>query len=86
MAGFWELPDAASLEGLRDPAVVGSFRHTIVNHRYEITVLTGNLSGEPPAGYRWLDGQALSAVPLTTVSRKALALARKNQQQGFYLS
>ena len=51
--------------------LVGSFRHTITNHNYRFTVLETNLS-RAPRGFRWLSHEDLTALPLTTASKKAL--------------
>jgi A/G-specific adenine glycosylase len=79
MAGFWELPRREDLPDLTDEQVLGEFRHTIVNHCYRVTVVTGNLDNkttDPPL--RWVSPDAEPKVPFTTVSRKALRMLKKS--------
>jgi adenine-specific DNA glycosylase len=74
LAGFWELPAPDEIPGLLAERVLGAFRHTITHHRYTITVVAGRASAAPQ-GMRWLTAEELASLPLTTASRKALALA-----------
>jgi A/G-specific adenine glycosylase len=74
MPGFWELPAPEDLPGWRAGKTAGTFRHTITNHLYTITVLSGKIS-RIPAGFRWRRRNLLTAIPLTTISRKALRLS-----------
>ena len=78
MAGFWELPGPAELPGLANIQTHGSFRHTIVHTVFEVEVSTGVLQ-RTPKGMRWTD-EAHRAIPVTTISRKALALASSGTQ------
>jgi hypothetical protein len=74
MAGFWELPAPERFHSLPETQIAGSFRHTIVNTRYIIQVLTA----PPPRsirGLKWFSLDELDAIPVTTISRKALLLA-----------
>jgi len=73
MPGFWELPAAEDLAGWREQASLGSFRHTITHHHYTVTVLHGKIS-RAPADFEWRRRDALDAIPLTTISKKALRL------------
>jgi len=73
MAGFWEFPAPEDLPGWREREILGAFRHTITHHHYTITVLTGRVS-RAPAGLQWRSREALEAIPLTTISKKALRL------------
>ena len=73
MPGFWELPAPEDLAGWREAESLGSFRHTITHHHYTVTVLHGKIS-HAPAGFEWRRRDALEAIPLTTISRKALRL------------
>jgi len=84
MAGFWELPQAEGREpepdcfshlGVRLGPAVGEFRHSITYHEYRVTVRQGILRGRRPDGCRWVARERLNALPLTTISRKALRLA-----------
>ena len=73
MAGFWELPAPAQLPGLREGAVLGTFRHTITHHHYTFTVISGR-APKVPGGFRWFRPGELGGLPLSTAARKALAL------------
>lgn len=73
MAGFWELPAPEQLPGLQLAHTLGSFRHTIANHRYLFTVFSGKIS-RSPRGMQWFAGDQLSQMPLSTSARKALGL------------
>ena len=84
MPGFWELPEASgtTLEddcfdglGLTLLDTLGEFRHGIMFRDYRGRVYGARLSGKAPRGYRWVAPDRLSHVPLTTVTRKALAVA-----------
>jgi A/G-specific adenine glycosylase len=79
MAGFWELPRREDVPGLTHEQVLGEFRHTIVNHCYRVTVVTGSLGGKiaDPA-LRWVATDDEPKVPFTTVSRKALRMLKKS--------
>ncbi len=74
MPGFWELPQAEGLEprGFILGERLKSFRHSITHHEYTATVFRAALRGRPPAGYHWISRQRLKALPLTTITRKAL--------------
>ena len=72
MAGFWELPAPEDLPSWQALDTVGSFRHTITQHHYTVTVLSGTVLRIPP-GFRWRRA-SLDRIPLTTVARKALRL------------
>ena len=74
MAGFWELPDIQDIADI-EAAWVGIFRHTIVNTLFEVQVHTGSLR-RAPKGMRWADPEERD-LPITTISRKALALITK---------
>jgi A/G-specific adenine glycosylase len=74
LAGFWELPAREQLPGLRAPRVIGTFRHTITHHHYQVTVWAGAVASAPrPLG--WIAVTDLRAMPLSTTARKALRLA-----------
>ncbi len=70
--GFWTLPE--KLPNARPAAQVGAFRHTIVNRRYAVRVFEASPI-PAPSGMRWLDSRALANEPISSVARKALALA-----------
>ncbi len=79
MAGFWELPDASLLPSLKVRRPAGVFTHTIMNRRYRIQVVAGRLT-KVPAGldspkFQWIARKEMSEMPVSTIARKALALA-----------
>jgi A/G-specific adenine glycosylase len=71
MAGFWELPEAAQLPVARLGQALGSFRHSITNHDYNLHVVAASVRGTP-RGYQWVAPERLNAIPLATTTRKAL--------------
>jgi A/G-specific adenine glycosylase len=74
LAGFWDLPEPHQLPDAVLGDAVAALRHSIVNHRYSITVLRATVP-RAPAGFRWFPLSALSEIPLATVARKALLAA-----------
>lgn len=75
MAGFWELPEAEQLPAATVLKELGSFRHTITSHHYEVRVLSARLRKAPP-GFRWAGKDEMVALPISTMARKALRVAR----------
>lgn len=73
MAGFWELPAKESLSGW-DGEAIGEVSHQIVNDRLRIVVWEGGPPAALPAG-RWFAAGELPGIPVTTITRKALAVA-----------
>jgi A/G-specific adenine glycosylase len=76
MAGFWELPDPTQLPESRVGARLGSFRHSITHHLYTVTVFEAE-PGDVPQGLEWIPESRLESIPLSTLARKALALAAR---------
>jgi A/G-specific adenine glycosylase len=74
MPGFWELPEPAAL-GLSHRRQLGTFQHAITHHNYTVGVVRGRLSGPQPASCEWVAQASLAALPLATITRKALLLA-----------
>ncbi len=74
MPGFWELPALDAVAPSGPPVRIGSFAHSIVNTRYQVQVWRGAAS-QTPAGMEWFALNRLAEIPVTTVSRKALAQA-----------
>ncbi len=72
-SGFWELP---RLDLFPNAAArkVSEFTHRIVNDRFRVTVRTAG--DQVPAGPpgRWFGPAELDSVPVTTITRKALAV------------
>jgi A/G-specific adenine glycosylase len=77
LAGFWELPSPEQLPELDATREIGTFRHTITHHRYEVTVRAGRLARKAPAALplRWIPIGTLPSLPVSTTARKALRLA-----------
>jgi A/G-specific adenine glycosylase len=74
MRGFWELPAPEDVPLLQLLNNAGTFQHTIVNTRYRVRVLIAEaLPKGKPAG-EWFALDQLPQIPLTTITRKALAL------------
>jgi A/G-specific adenine glycosylase len=84
MPGFWEAPytegadlGPSSLDGLGIELAkpVGTFRHGIMFRSYAGVVYTGRLSGTKPEEYRWLTAAERAKLPVSTITKKALAAA-----------
>jgi A/G-specific adenine glycosylase len=78
LGGFWELPMWERGEEAPSPGLVlerhlGNVRHTITGTRLEIAAYRASVRGKV-RGSKWLPVPQLSRFPVTTVSRKALAL------------
>jgi len=74
LAGFWELPEAAHLRTAQRTEMLGQFRHSITRHDYSVEVWRAKVN-KAPAGFRWVSREEMPRLPLTTMARKALALA-----------
>ena len=80
LADFWELP-SMSVFPSRHAVELAKLRHQIVNDRFSITVWQIVFDGLESAGMpdgEWVEVTQLDRIPLTTVTKKALA-ARKNR-------
>lgn len=76
MAGFWELPTLDELPHAKYLGrTFGEFRHTITHHHYTLKVIAANAALPDDETYCWIAPSQFAAIPLTTVARKALALA-----------
>jgi hypothetical protein len=82
MPGFWELPQAEAPRldascfralGIECDGLLGEFRHAITFRNYRGRVHQGTVSGVAPKGYCWVSRSRLPELPLTTITRKALA-------------
>ena len=89
MPGFWELPQAEAPRldgscfgalGIECDGLLGEFRHAITFRSYRGRVHHATLRGRAPAGYHWISPGRLSELPLTTITRKALAAAGRNEE------
>lgn len=72
LAGFWELP-AKSLFPDWTGQAAKQIVHQIVNDRFRITVWEGSAPGILPTAGKWFNPADLTTIPLTTITRKALA-------------
>jgi A/G-specific adenine glycosylase len=73
LAGFWDLPEPHQLPRATLGEAIAGLRHSIVNHRYFITVVRAAVP-RAPAGFRWFGPGALAEIPLSTVARKVVKL------------
>jgi hypothetical protein len=71
MRGFWELPEALQVPLAKREGPGHRFRHSIMNHNYVVTVERAQLA-RAPKGFRWLSERERQALPLSTMSTKAL--------------
>lgn len=77
LEGFWELPAREVVQGARLEGVLTELRHAITRYDYRIAIVRARVDGTP-AECRWTPLGALASLPLSTVTRKALAaLARE---------
>jgi A/G-specific adenine glycosylase len=80
LRGFWQLPmwernEAPLLPGLALREPLGTVRHTITENRLEVAVFRASFRGRLRKGEsRWLSLTDFRSFPVTTISRKALAL------------
>jgi len=72
LAGFWELPEQAALPKARLLELIGRFSHSITRYRYRVEVFRASVRGTPE-GFHWIPRERLPAIPVSTMSRKALA-------------
>jgi A/G-specific adenine glycosylase len=77
LGGFWELPSSEELPKAENLEAVGSFRHSITNHNYTFTIVKATVSGAA-SRFQWFDRGQLQGIPLSTTTRKALALIKQN--------
>ncbi len=83
LADFWELPALSQLPSGRAKRLA-SFRHQIVNDRFLITLwhLTfESAESEPMPAGEWVEVSRLGRIPLTTVTKKALAARQSAAKQ-----
>ena len=73
LAGFWELPEARDMPSAQRGQSVGSFKHSITRHDYTIEVYPASAT-KAPKGFRWFLWEELEALPLSTMTRKAIEL------------
>lgn len=76
LAGFWELPARdhfSAFSKLRARKLHG-FRHQIVNDRFQVQIWRARPNGIKLPPGEWFSAPQWQEIPLTTVTRKALAL------------
>jgi adenine-specific DNA glycosylase len=86
---FWELPAKHLFPNLKGMKVT-EFSHRIVNDRFRITVwrmtlpvvLAGKRQSSMPPGGHWVRIADLQAIPLTTVTKKALTARTLDKPRG----
>jgi A/G-specific adenine glycosylase len=71
LRGFWELPEALQMPLAKREGPGRRFRHSIMNHNYVVTVERASVA-RAPKGFRWLSALEREALPLSTMSTKAL--------------
>jgi A/G-specific adenine glycosylase len=71
LAGFWELPDTKLLAKTRGKPGT-EFTHQIVNDRFRVRVHLATVPKVLPEG-RWFGEADLPGIPVSTITRKALA-------------
>jgi A/G-specific adenine glycosylase len=81
--GFWQLPGPEDVPAAIGPEL-GRFRHTITRFHYEVTVREAALGSA--IGLRWARPEEMSALPVTTMTRKALRLAGVGLQPARHFS
>jgi A/G-specific adenine glycosylase len=74
LAGFWELPQLREVPGAKAAEYVGEIRHNITYNEYRVSVVRTSGAKITP-GLQWVKLSDLTALPLTTLTRKALRLA-----------
>ncbi|MBI2687536.1 MAG: A/G-specific adenine glycosylase [Acidobacteria bacterium] len=75
LGGFWELPEPHQLPEAKTAKLLHKFSHAITNHVYDFHVMAVRVSQEPST-LQWTPLNQLSALPLSTVTRKALLALR----------
>ncbi len=76
LAGFWEFPELDAFQAENGKILMkrqGRFTHQIVNDRMQISVWHSTDPKVEPQGGQWVPVTDLAELPLTTVSKKALA-------------
>jgi A/G-specific adenine glycosylase len=72
LGGFYELPEPHQLPGVKVGKILYEFSHAITNHIYDFHVMAVRVS-QVSAILQWTPLDQLSALPLSTVARKAMA-------------
>jgi A/G-specific adenine glycosylase len=77
--GFWDLPEGPP--GASPGSALGTFRHSIMNSRYECEVREA-VTDRAPDGARWWAEAKLHEIPLSTTAKKALRVIEQRPQNG----
>ena len=72
LGGFYELPEPHQLPEVKTAKLLYEFSHAITNHIYDFHVIAARV-GQANSPLQWVRLEQLSALPLSTVARKALA-------------
>ena len=72
LGGFYELPEPHQLTKAKIAKLLYEFSHAITNHIYDFRVMAARV-GQVNPPLQWVPLEQLSALPLSTVARKALA-------------
>lgn len=78
LAGLWELPSLEELPSARSLRPLGTFRHSITHHNFQVEVWHGRLC-RAPEGCQWHELDRIGSLPVGAMTRKALALLRGGQ-------
>jgi A/G-specific adenine glycosylase len=79
MPGFWELPERSELPAAAVGESFGSFRHGITFRNYRFEVRQAQAQGELGM-CRWVQIEALTGLPLSTVLKKATRVVIKAEK------
>jgi A/G-specific adenine glycosylase len=71
LGGFWELPEPHQLPEAKTAKLLTQFSHSITNHIYDFRVVRARVS-QVESPLQWTPLDQLPALPLSTVTRKAL--------------
>ncbi len=75
MARFWDLPTPEDLPAAKVGEHIGEIRHTITHHHYRLQVHSAVVEVADQDSLRWFGIAQLSGIPVSTTTRKALAVA-----------
>lgn len=81
MPGFWELPEAEQLPGVKPGQKIGSFRHGITVHNYRFEIWEAASGVELGDACEWVEEARLGNLPLSTIVRKALRVCERTVNQ-----
>ena len=80
LGGFYELPEPHQLKEAKTAKLLYEFSHAITNHIYDFHVMAAR-AGQVNPPLQWVPLEQLSALPLSTVTRKALTGANIHFQR-----